>query len=417
MLDWNTDVRTILQEVITETPPQSPRSRLFGFAAASGSLVLVFIAAGTPIPLYTTYRLEDGLTHGDLAAAAAVYLIAAAFALLVLGRLSDHLGRRPVAVVALVLAAAGMGVLLTVDSAAPLLLGRTMQGLATGIATSTLGAYAIDTAPTRPHWLAAVTTSAAPMLGIPSGALLAGALVDHGPDPRHLTFSILLGALLLAAVAVSFGPETASPAPWREALDRAAASLRPRILVPQGAGRPLVAMAGVILATWSVGGFYQAFGPSITAVELGSSAALTAAAVFASFTVLNMLGGPLTSSWRPVTGLRVGAVVYLLLLAGILTSLAAGAILPFLLFSLAAGVAQGVAQTGGMRSLLPLTAPQERAGLVSTVYLLNYSSAAIPSLIAGQVSDTVSLVQIACSYGVLALLGVTMTLVVARSGR
>ena len=198
MLDWDTDVRTILQEVITETPPRPPRSRLFGFAAASGSLVLVFVAAGTPIPLYTTYRLEDGLTHGDLAAAAAVYLIAAAFALLVLGRLSDHLGRRPVAVVALVLAAAGMGVLLTVDSAAPLLLGRTMQGLATGIATSTLGAYAIDTAPTRPHWLAAVTTSAAPMLGIPSGALLAGALVDHGPDPRHLTFSILLGALLFA---------------------------------------------------------------------------------------------------------------------------------------------------------------------------------------------------------------------------
>lgn len=394
-------------------PSPSPRRLLVGFFAASVSLVLIFVGAGTPIPLFPTYRLEDGLTNADLAAAAATYMVAAAFSLLVLGRLSDHFGRRPVAVVALVLAAGGMGALLTVDGEVPLLLGRGLQGLATGIATSALGAYVIDSAPRRPPWLAAVVTSAAPMLGIPTGALLSGALVDHGPDPRHLTYGVVLVGLLAAGLAVALSPETTP----RTSLRRAAASLRPRITVPRGAGRPLLAMSALILATWSVGGFYQSFGPSITTDHLGSTSALVAAAVFSSFTVLNMIGGPLTARLRPVLGLRLGAAAYVLVLAGILASLAAGAIVPFVVLSLVAGITQGAAQTGGMRTLLPMTSPGERAGLVSTIYLVNYSSAAIPSLIAGRLTEHLSLVTIGLGYGVLALLAVTAALVLSRSPR
>jgi MFS family permease len=67
------------------------------FVAASSPLVFVFAAAGTLIPLYNTYRAEDGITNGDLATASVFYFVAAAIALLILGRLSNHLGRRPVA--------------------------------------------------------------------------------------------------------------------------------------------------------------------------------------------------------------------------------------------------------------------------------------------------------------------------------
>jgi hypothetical protein len=87
---------------------------------------------------------------------------------------------------------------------------------------------------------------------------------------------------------------------------------------------------------------------------------------------------------------------------------------PFLAVSLLAGITQGVAQTGGMRGLLAGTGPTDRAGLLATVFLLNYSSAAIPSLIAGRLTTTFTLLQIAAGYAVLVLIGVLVVLILAR---
>ncbi|MEV6849394.1 MFS transporter [Actinoplanes sp. NPDC051411] len=331
---------------------------------ASASFVLIFVSAGTPIPLYNLYRAHDGLTNADLSVVTAVYLAAAAVSLLVFGRLSDHLGRL-VGAGALTSSALGLVILLGVDGLAPLATGRALQGLATGLASSALGAFVVDSAPEHPRWLPAAVTSAAPMLGIPLGALLSGALVDQAPAPRHLTYSLVLALLLAAVVLIVLSPETVT----RTTLRQAAGSLRPRVHVPAGAGRPLLTMAGLILATWSLGGFYQAFGPSIALQQLHSPASLTAGAVFGSFTVLALLGGPLTARLRPDRAMRLGALAYALCVGGILVTLGAAAIGPFLAVSLLAGVTLGVAQTGGMRSLLAGTGPADRAGLLATVFL------------------------------------------------
>jgi hypothetical protein len=57
--------------------------------------VAVFAASTSPIPVYRIYRRTDALSHADLALTA-VALVAVMAALLVLGRLSNHLGRGPV---------------------------------------------------------------------------------------------------------------------------------------------------------------------------------------------------------------------------------------------------------------------------------------------------------------------------------
>ena len=42
-----------------------------GFAGAACSLVAVFAASASPIPLYELYRRTDGLSHADLSLTAA----------------------------------------------------------------------------------------------------------------------------------------------------------------------------------------------------------------------------------------------------------------------------------------------------------------------------------------------------------
>src|SRR3954469_11934032 len=122
------------------------------FVAAACSLVFVFAAAGTPIPLYNTYRAQDGITNADLGWVSVGYFLAAATSLLVLGSLSNHLGRRPVAIAALASAALSCLVLIGMHGVLSLAVARVLQGLACGVASSALGSYVVDSAPRRPRW-------------------------------------------------------------------------------------------------------------------------------------------------------------------------------------------------------------------------------------------------------------------------
>src|SRR6478736_2024458 len=66
------------------------------------SLVVSFLAASAaPTPLYGTYQTEWGFSAITTTVVFGVYAIAVLAALLTLGRLSDHLGRRPVLLAAI----------------------------------------------------------------------------------------------------------------------------------------------------------------------------------------------------------------------------------------------------------------------------------------------------------------------------
>jgi predicted MFS family arabinose efflux permease len=75
----------------------------------------------------------------------------------------------------------------------------------------------------------------------------------------------------------------------------------------------------------------------------------------------------------------------------------------------------GLGMSGSMQALLPVAAPHERAGLLSLVYGTSYLGAAIPSLVAGQLSRTVSLFDITVGYALLACIASLVTLLTARN--
>lgn len=378
------------------------------FVAATCSLVLVFAGSGTPIPLFNLYRAEDGITNAELAIVSVAYFIAAATSLLVLGRLSNHLGRKPVALAGLILAALACLILIGTRGVHQLLGARVLQGLAVGLGASALGSYVIDSAPERPRWLAAAVTGSAPVLGIPTGALLSGALVGYAPAPRVLVYAVMAGLLTICATLIAMSPETV--ARGRGAI----ASLRPRLQVPVGSGRLLLPAGAVFVATWSFGSFYQSFGPPATAQWLGTTNPLVNAAVFSSVMLLGPVGGPLTGRIAPAAGLRLAMALFVLAVVGAVASLAQGAVVPFIAASLVAGFAQGAASTCGIRALLATAQLEERAGLLATIYLIAYSAAAFPGIIAGQLTGRFDLLQIAMGYAALGVGASVVAILTAR---
>jgi len=179
----------------------------------------------------------------------------------------------------------------------------------------------------------------------------------------------------------------------------------------------LPAASATFVATWALGGFYQAFGPSVAAEDLGTANTLIAAVIFASLMAPSAIGAPLAGRTTPARAQRFGILVFFGAVVAILFSLHAGAVVPFILASAVAGAAQGTTFAASMRALLARATAAERAGVLAAIYLISYAGAAMPGLIAGQLSRSLNLFDIALGYGALAAVACAITVVTAREPR
>ncbi|WP_206734167.1 MFS transporter [Bradyrhizobium nanningense] len=379
------------------------------FLSAVASLVVSFAAAAAPIPLYNIYRTEDGFTNADISMAVVAYALGTIAALLVLGRLSNHLGRRLTAITSLSLLLLGCLLLLNVHDIETLLGGRLLVGIGTGVAGSSLTSYIVDAAPSRPEWLASVVSSQGPMLGVAVGAIASGVLVQFGPWPRDLIYLACVSFLLLSAALISVSPETAPPMPgaWR--------SLLPRVSVPDRVRHLLPVAAAVFLTTWASGGFYQAFMPALVEDQLHTRSPMILGLVFASYMTPSVLGSPIGGRFTSAVAQRVGMITFLAGMVGISIAITHGTLVLLVIATTVAGAGQGIAISAATRGLLHGSTLAERAPIFSAIYLLCYSGAAFPSLISGQLSNVFSLPQIALGYGGLAVIATLFTLLGARN--
>jgi MFS family permease len=281
------------------------------------------------------------------------------------------------------------------------------MGLGTGLASSSLTAYIVDAAPTRPTWLASVASSQTVMLGLAVGAIASGALVQFGPWPRDLIYLVDVGLLLLASVLIAISPETVTP------MSGARRTLRPSLRVPVQVRHLLAVAAAVLLPTWATGAFYQAFVPALVEDQLGTKSSLVLGLVFAAYMGPSALGSPLGGRFTPAGAQRVGMTAFLAGWIGITTAIATGALPLFIAATIVAGAGQGIAISAATRGLLHGSTLADRAPIFAVIYLLSYSGATIPSLISGQLSNTFALPQIVFAYGAFALIATLFTVIAA----
>jgi predicted MFS family arabinose efflux permease len=355
--------------------------------------VLLSFAAGAPSPLYRVYQLDWRFSAGTLTAVFAVYAIALLVTLLFFGALSDYVGRRPVIIVGLALNAGGCALFLVAHDVALLYGGRVLQGFATGLASGAIGAALIELQP-EGSGLGPLVTSSAPSMGLAIGALASSALVQYAPAPTQLVWWLLLGASTVAAAGVVAMPEPA--ARHRGVL----ASLRPRVSIPRKARGTFVTALPCLVAVWALGGLYLSLGPSLTGDLLGSHNRLWGGLVIFLLSGIGAVAAVLSRKANPAQAMLVGCLV---LLAGVGLTFAAidtstGAV--FLAGTAVSGVGFGIAYLGAYRTAIAPAGPDERAGLVAAIYIVNYVAFSIPALIAGIATSHVGIHETALIYSV-----------------
>jgi MFS family permease len=368
-------------------------SRPLAFAAAAGIFVLFGAAASAPTPLYVVYQKELGFPTSTLTVIFAVYVFGLIGSLLVLGGLSDHVGRRPVLASAIALEALAFVLFIVAGNVTVLLIARTAQGIATGMAFSTIGATLVDLNPPHSPGRAGLVNGVAPISGLAIGALGCGALVQFAPAPTQLVFALLLTGMAIAGVVVLRIPETSATRPG------ALASLIPVLAIPARIRADVFAVVPIIAASWALGGLYLSLGPSVAASLFGLSNHLIGGLVVTLLCAAGALTAFALRNWPTSRVLVLSAIT---LSAGTAMSLVGLEIHTVALAAagtVVAGVGFGASALASFGTLARLAAPSERSELLAVALVIAYLAFSLPAIGAGFASTSFGLHATAVVYG------------------
>ncbi len=375
--------------------PESRRlPRAPAFWSVAVLLVLMLAASGVPSPLYRVYQEEFGFGPGVLTTIFGIYAFALLASLLVVGGLSDHVGRRPVLIAAFLLEAVAMALFLVADGVGWLLAARVVQGLATGALTSTLGASLLDLQH-RERPMGAFINSASPGLGLSLGAVGAGLLVQTVASPDTWVFAVLTVVFVLAAVGTLLLLPESSPR-----LPGAVASLRPRVHVPAAHRPAFVVALPLLLACWAVGGLYASLGPSLVADVFGIDNHLVGGLLILALNGTGILGSLALRTAPPERAMLVGALVFTIGGVGTLAALATTSAPLLFGAAVVTGFGFGAAFLGAVATITAGVAPGHRAGLLAGVFVVGYLAFSIPAIAAGIAAGHLGLTRTTEVYGV-----------------
>ena len=376
------------------------------FAAVAAVIGLALYASATPSALYGLYEAR---WHFSTPVGTLVYGIYAAgvlASLLLIGGLSDRVGRRPVLLGSLSFLLVAMVLFLLAHSVVWLFVARALQGLATGAALGAAGAALLELHPRGDSQHASLVNGAASTAGIGAGALVSALLVQFLPDPRLLPFAIVAALIVALILAVRALPEPV--------VQRRRVSLRPqRPSVPAPTRGAFVLAALGVLASWSIGGLYLALGPQLAGALMhthGELAGGVAVCALATPAGLAQLAGRNLSN-RVLT--TVGALLLALGMGLTALSLSLSSAGAFLASAAIAGVGFGLAFMGALRHLAGAIPDGHRGEVMSAFYVVAYVAISVPAIAAGFASPHLGLTE---TFQVFSVVVVVLALAVAAGG-
>jgi MFS family permease len=341
----------------TETRARTGRAVLVVWLA----WLWLMAGANMATALYDGYATRFGFSSLVLTLVFATYAALLVPALLLFGRLSDRLGRRPVMLAGLAAACCGLVLFAYAHGTGWLFAARGFQGLAVGLisgpATAALVELDAGGPPQRPALLAGWAQAG----GSGLGPLAAGALVQWGPAPTRLTYLVGVGGTLLAAAGLATvrdrGPR--SEESWRVQ--------RPRI--PATAHSAFARTSLTAAVCWASVGLFLSVVPRYARALLHTRdvalLALVAAIGLAASCVMQGLGQRWADRRRAqATGLALVAAG----LSGLAVGAPTGSLAVLVAASVVVGAGHGLAVLAAQADLNDL-APPNRRGEVTAAFI------------------------------------------------
>ncbi|WP_367049126.1 MFS transporter [Streptomyces sp. Je 1-332] len=379
---------------------------------AAWPVTAVFVLSNAATPLYVLWQRDIGFSKGMLTVIFAWYIVGLIASLLVSGVVSDRVGRKPVLLPAMALAAVACLIFATASSVVALIIARLFTGIAVGAVVSAGMAAVSDVAGPARKRLGALLASCAMVLGAGLGPLLAGVLSETAPAPTVTVFVVeivLLAAAFMAVLRMPLPRKSRSAKGVTEgALDGAATAGAPtrkaswlRVpAVPRGNGSQLLLGIAVFAPGITATSFVLSLGPSLLSGLLGTTSRIVAGAM--AFVMFLAATGVqfAVQKLRVRTILLAGAMSTTVGMAALMAAVHTSSVGLLIAAALLAGAGQGTGQLGGL-SLLNAVVPSQRlAEANAALNVGGYVPAGILPVAAGFLSDAVGLTSGATIFGI-----------------
>lgn len=346
------------------------------YALAASVIGLGLFASITPSPLYRTYAALWHFSPLTLTLIYATYMFGVLTSLVLVGRVSDDVGRRPVLMTSLGTLVVSTILFILAHGVAWLFVARGLQGLATGAAISAAGAALLDLHPRRDPAGVGLANGVASAGGIGLGALVSSLIVQLTGAPRVLPFVVLLVLFATAFIGAYFMPEpVADRRPFRLTVER------PN--VPRAVRRPFLLAALAVVSSWSIAGLFFSLGPGLSAHLFNTHNVVVSAIGIVAIGGTGALAQLAFGRTAPWFGASAGSVVLAVGTLLIVLSAATESSDAYLLGAVLAGGGFGVAFLGGLRTLVAAIPPDNRAAVLSAFYVVAYLAGSVPAVIAG----------------------------------
>jgi MFS family permease len=380
---WPAACRTI---VGTMTRPASGTTGITagrrGYVVAAGLLLAMMVGGTLPVPLYVLYEKQMGFGSLGVTVVFAAYVLGTLAALVALGDLSDHIGRKRVLAIAVACAAISTGLFLAADSIGILIAARIVSGLAAGFVTGTATAALAELQPHGDRRAAAVVASGSNMTGLGLGPLIAGIFAEYVAMPTRSVFWAYLGVCALALSSLILIPETVRN-------PDGVVSVRPRLGVPSPLRAVMLGACLGVFAAFSVLGLFSSLVPTFLHGILGvHNFVLIGGASFLIF-ITAAISQAVSAGLPSRRSVSFGVPLLLVCLAALESALFSHALWLFVVATIVGGIAVGFIFRGGLSELTRLAEPQHRAAVVSSFFVAAYLGLGLPAVLTGLVSVAV----------------------------
>ena len=331
--------------------------------------------SGLPAPLYGMYEEQWHLSPLSTTLVFAVYAVAALGAVLVSGRVSDVIGRKPVLLGSVVAMIVGLGVFLLADGMAMLVVARFIHGAAVGSIVVVGAAALLDLRPdhgARSGQLSGVSFNIGMTVAIVGSALLA----QYAPHPMRTPYALVVVLCVVLGVGVLALRE---PHPNRESGPVRIA----KPAVPAEIRGDFWFAALGVMASWSVLGVLLSLYPSLAAQQthvhnLVFGGAVVGTTAF-SAAMVQLFSTRVPARRAAIVG-DAGMAIALVVTVPVLAThswplvIAAAVVL---------GATFGLGFGGSLRHLSDVVPADRRGETMSAYYLLGYTAMVVPTILAG----------------------------------
>lgn len=389
--------------------PLAARRRALAVAAVTLAFLTTMLGTTLPTALYPLYETAFGFGSFTVTLIFAVYAVGVFAGLVVFGRVSDQVGRRPVLLAALVLSAASAVVFLAAHGLPMLLLGRLLSGFSAALMTGTGTAALIDLMAAGRR--TSTVATAANMGGLAAGTFVSGAVAQLSGTPLRMPYAVGLGLAVLAIAGLWLVPET-TERPARP-------SFAPqRMSVPPPIRGTFLRAAFATGSGFAVQGTLTAVAGLFLAQTLHDPNHLLAGSIIGLSFLATLVGQLGLRHLAPERALPI-ACGGLVVAAGLIaTALATKTLWPLIAGAVLNGVATGAALGAGLSAIAGGTEPHERGEASSTFFAILYGMLSVPVLGVGILSQATGLPPAGETFAALvAFLAVAVLVSLLRSRR